>query len=373
MGKRRLDELDLAKGIGILLVVIAHSPYPSEPVRAYITAFHMPLFFIVSGMLLCHTGEEEKHFSVLLRAKARTICVPYVTFSAAYLLLDIAALYLKPGQLTWTDIERSCIEFATLYGISVLWFLVALFFGELLFLRWKKRCNRWKYGDLAMIGSGIIAAVILTAVSTPFRNDYPMYRSMPILWLGYYLTALLRSIGAFSFLVIGYYSYRYFFSRRKEARGFVWQEAACGVLCLLLVGAVSQVNGVVDLHFLVFGSPLLYYIGASAGTFGVILLCRQLAAVRWVSRPLRAMGVHSLIIMATHLDFRVLITAIHFANWMNQYVTRAKVYVLYLNVALMTALLEAALIFLIDRFLPFMTGRRSRRGLTLLKGTGKKR
>ena len=373
MGKRRLDYLDLAKGIGIILVVIAHSTFTSTPVQAFITAFQMPLFFVVSGMLLCHTGEEKKPMRVLIRKKAVSVMVPYLTFSIAYVMIDIASLYLKPGRLTWVDIERSMIEFATLYGISVLWFMSALFFGELLFLWWRKKCSGLRHGELLMWISIVIAGVILTVGSPLFLEKYPLYRSMPILWIGYYIIVLLRSIGVFSFLAVGYYSYRYYFvkadaGREKKKAHVVWQELVAGVLCLLLVLAVSQTNGVVDLHYLTFANPVFYYLGALAGSFGVILLCRQIGRCR----PLRYLGVNSLIIMATHLDFQVLITAIDFANWMNQYITRAKVYMLYFNVALMMTLLEIILIYVINHWFPFMIGKRWHRGLKLVKKSEKK-
>lgn len=376
MEKKRLDYLDMAKGVGIILVVIAHSTFTSEAVQAFITAFHMPLFFIVSGMLLSHTGEEKKDMKTIVKRKAGSILVPYVTFSIAYVIIDIASIILKPGKLTWVDVQRSCIEFATLYGISVLWFMTALFFGEVMFLGWKKKCNHWKYGDVSMMLSAIIAAVIMTVGSPLFQTYYPLYRTMPILWLGYYIIVLFRSLGVFSFLAIGYYSYRYYFGRSREGKSaagksaagkkkprFLWQELFAGILCMLLVLAISQKNGVVDLHFLVFANPILYYIGAVAGTFGVIFFCRQIGK----NRALHYLGVNSLIIMATHLDFQVLITAVDYANWMNQYITRAKVYMLYLNIALMMTLLEVIIIYVINHWFPFMIGKKRRRGIQLWK------
>ncbi|NLL79333.1 MAG: acyltransferase family protein [Clostridiales bacterium] len=369
MEKKRLEYMDMAKGIGIILVVIAHSTFTSEAVQAFITAFHMPLFFVVSGMLLCHAGEEKKSMKTIVKRKAKSVLVPYVTFSIAYVIIDIASMYLKPGRLTWVDIQRSGIEFATLYGISVLWFMTALFFGEVMFLGWKKKCTEWKYGDMVMMLSGMIAAVIITVGSPLFQTYYPLYRSMPILWTGYYIIVFFRSLGAFSFLVIGYYSYRYYFGKQPEKksgtgiRQIRWEEIAAGILCLILVLSISQKNGVVDLHFLVFANPFFYYMGAIAGTFGVVLLCRQIGR----SRALHYLGVNSLIIMATHLDFQVLITAVDYANWMNQYITRAKVYMLYLNIALMMTLIEVVIIYVINHWFPFMIGKHWKKGFKIVK------
>lgn len=46
----RLQYFDIAKGIAIILMVLAHSSLPAA-LQNYIFAFHMPLFFIVSGMV----------------------------------------------------------------------------------------------------------------------------------------------------------------------------------------------------------------------------------------------------------------------------------------------------------------------------------
>lgn len=47
---KRYDFIDVAKGIGILFVVFAHVNY-TPSLLTIIYSFHMPLFFVLSGML----------------------------------------------------------------------------------------------------------------------------------------------------------------------------------------------------------------------------------------------------------------------------------------------------------------------------------
>lgn len=47
---KRDNVIDVAKGIGIVLVVFAHINF-TEPIQFFIYSFHMPLFFIISGVL----------------------------------------------------------------------------------------------------------------------------------------------------------------------------------------------------------------------------------------------------------------------------------------------------------------------------------
>lgn len=47
---KRIEYLDYAKGIGIILVVLGHILIKGN-IKIYIYSFHMPLFFIISGYL----------------------------------------------------------------------------------------------------------------------------------------------------------------------------------------------------------------------------------------------------------------------------------------------------------------------------------
>ena len=76
----RTQSVDIAKGILIILVVVAHAQM--DIVHDIIFMFHMPLFFVISGFLM----KREK----LLKAgyvlgKIKHIMIPYI----AYLMLDM--------------------------------------------------------------------------------------------------------------------------------------------------------------------------------------------------------------------------------------------------------------------------------------------
>ena len=46
---KRIEWLDIAKGITIILMVLGHSSIP-KPISNWIWSFHMPLFFFASGI-----------------------------------------------------------------------------------------------------------------------------------------------------------------------------------------------------------------------------------------------------------------------------------------------------------------------------------
>lgn len=76
--RKRIEWLDIAKGICILLVVLEHELTWDEGLRYLIYAFHIPMFFILSGMTACITGETEKGFNVFLKRNVNGLLKPYL-------------------------------------------------------------------------------------------------------------------------------------------------------------------------------------------------------------------------------------------------------------------------------------------------------
>lgn len=54
--KNRIEWIDTAKGIGIILVLLGHADF--EPFSKIIYMFHIPLFFFISGFLF-HFNEDD--------------------------------------------------------------------------------------------------------------------------------------------------------------------------------------------------------------------------------------------------------------------------------------------------------------------------
>lgn len=54
----RKKGFDVARGIGIFLIVWSHTMSDGEPLRSFLFSFHVPLFFLISGYFL---SVEEKN------------------------------------------------------------------------------------------------------------------------------------------------------------------------------------------------------------------------------------------------------------------------------------------------------------------------
>ncbi len=69
--KSRIEYIDIAKGIGILLMVIGHM-VSIFPIRQFIFQFHMPMFLIFSGFLFNDKKWGGENVHVILTNKIQT-------------------------------------------------------------------------------------------------------------------------------------------------------------------------------------------------------------------------------------------------------------------------------------------------------------
>jgi fucose 4-O-acetylase-like acetyltransferase len=99
---RRLEDLDRAKGLAILLVVFGHLVARAdpagvewyEPLRRAVYAFHMPFFLYLSGMVAAYSGAVHAppaQWGAHAAARARRLLVPFFAMGALVLALKLAA------------------------------------------------------------------------------------------------------------------------------------------------------------------------------------------------------------------------------------------------------------------------------------------
>ena len=135
----RDSTFDFAKGFGMLLVMFAHINY-TEPIHTIIYSFHMPLFFIISGMLF----DASKHFSFkpFLFRRIKSILLPYIIFSIISLVVTVIIQGLTfPNDFSIANIIKEILKIVldrTYKDLSVinnpaLWFLPCLFVIEILY------------------------------------------------------------------------------------------------------------------------------------------------------------------------------------------------------------------------------------------------
>lgn len=352
---KRLDYLDMAKGIGIFFVALGHMEDIATGTRVWISSFHMPLFFIISGILMAVKDEPSKDLRETVGKRLRGIIIPYLWFSLSYFIIDIGNLNIVHNIDLHTFIVDT-ISSATFYGMSVLWFLPALFLASAGFLFLKKRLP-----DRITAPLLIVIAIVVYVIKLRFEGLYAAYESsLLITSLINIVYIFLRAAVAQSFVGYGYYA-RKLFDRyctgEGKVSGFASSRIGAFISGILLLAAnvfLALQNGCADLRNIILNNVAIYYAAAFLGCFGIIQICRALP----VSRIITYFGRNSIIVMACHINYYILYAGIKLAWFVDSYNRHAKHYVFVAVTMITVFVLSAAVIEVINRWFPFVLGKK---------------
>ncbi len=374
----RVAYIDMAKGLGMVLVLCGHlqndtvfsfSPYLQGFCR-WIFSFHMPLFFIISGILFAAKGEIPE-LPVFFKKRFRSIMVPYILFSILYFLIILYGVFVS-HSMDVSDMFLQLWYALMMYGINVLWFLPALFFAEMIFAFVIKRTKgkmRW-----AVFAGLTAAALAVNEARQLLPEVVPVFDRVDEV-----IVTLIRPVIAVSFVFIGYVSgVRFSVSQGRFSVSKVHAEGVkragslmsqrtvpCFALLFLAVNiVVVKLNAPNDMRSMVLNNYLLYYTGAVTGSGFIILLCRFLTSMVRSGKAfpvLRFFGKNSLLFMAVHNNPVIWIAALQCSMFVNQFVTRARGYVSYAVIILVFLIYVSAMILLINRFAPALAGHKRKR------------
>ncbi|MGK2908307.1 MAG: acyltransferase family protein [Sphingobium sp.] len=266
--RERLEWIDAAKGIGIIAVIAGHI-WTRGPLRDAVYAFHMPLFFLISGYL-CKPQPSLPQARKLLATQG----LAYLLWLALVIALDIwieGSRGLRPIFHTWPgDLGKIAFGGSELRGpFTVFWFVPCLLFARIL-------CNAigmrfsggrsWAWIGLMTISLAIAyTAGAATDISPLGLLTVPM--AMVLLWAGWVW------------------------------RGVEWKAWMWGIL--LPISAVILAFGPpLNMKAGDYGWPLLSIAGAVAISI-VIFRCSQWPLLD--SALMRIIGAASLTIMYLHV------------------------------------------------------------------------
>lgn len=130
--KKRFLELDILKGIGILLMVFDHVGWGMK-IHTYIQSFHMPLFFIVSGFLY-----KKNDIKITIKKRYQTLMKPYWIFAIVYIVIKVTLLLVKGFSINeLVDMVIAvCVyptDMAHMPFAPALWFLPCMFITTVLY------------------------------------------------------------------------------------------------------------------------------------------------------------------------------------------------------------------------------------------------
>jgi len=286
----RILHIDIAKGIGILLIVLGHNwivlDNPGELYRI-IYSVHIPLFLLLSGMF----AKPESPFWVVARDRADSLLKPY------FVTLTIVAVCL------WWSTQESSVFTETIYSMLYgnadilawrpLWFLPHLFLLSI--------CASLLPGPGALKkipppGWGLILGSLLILGSEFARFFWPLsatWFSRDIQLKGLPFSADLLLLSGFYFL-LGYLLR----DQIINFKGSLPVALACAVIFL---GIHLGFDYTVNLNMRRYEHPVLSTMQTLSGIYLILFTSVILTNQNFFSRILSHLGIHSMILLIFHL------------------------------------------------------------------------
>lgn len=284
----RIDYIDTAKGIGMLFVVFAHVNR-MQPAFTIIYSFHMPLFFIISGMLF--KPDKYESFKPFIRSRLKSLICPYVFFSIisyiAYILIKIISNGLS-GINTVEAIKLFGQIFIAQYPKKIvynspLWFIPCLFLTEIIY--WAL-CTK-------ISGKTVRYALIVVIVIFGWFTESPLC-GVDFSVLPWDFSSACFSLG---FFAVGNISFQYIKKLKLNySAGDYIKIIAILFISVPILIYLAKLNGKVGIGGRVLGNGFLFYATGILGTFIVLLLSLLTRA----SKVLKFIGINSIYYLFLH-------------------------------------------------------------------------
>lgn len=278
--QQRIEYIDIAKGIGILLVYIGHCEIGEGNISgliSWIYSFHMPLFFVISGLLF-----STKHVpaTTFYRNKFASLIVPYIIFS----IINYVLLKLSPVGATLGFITQG-------WGRNPLWFIPILFLVNVsqYHLMWGKW---WERIPILLV----LVSLLVWKVHT---NGWLPYSASELPWFcicfisGYWMKNLIKN---------------------AESWKYQWIYGVIGLVVLTII--LFSVVLPYDTNYLHMDNNVIcwtmkYGLGL-LGSVSVIFLSMSLNSIKWTTNIFSWVGINSLVILCTHKLFYIILQTINY-------------------------------------------------------------
>jgi len=184
--RKRVAYLDIAKGIGILLVLIGHLSN-NYILLNFIYVFHMPLFFYIAGVF-----NKNDTFKLTLLKNKKFVTL-YFSVGIGYILL----YSLLKGELQYESfvhlVSTTPKEIYSIVWFGPLWFLLSFFIVKI-------------FNNIIFIKS-LIFSLIIFVISYYINLDYrDIMLSIPFCVGPALMLLIYYNIGKFNNIIIRYYS-----------------------------------------------------------------------------------------------------------------------------------------------------------------------
>ncbi len=319
--KERLDYIDKAKGILILLTVIGHI-WQKGFVHNLIYAFHMPAFFVISGILLSYTQSYRKDYLLFVQERIFAFGIPFAFIEFLGCCTDI----LRHGVTQ--NVKGYLYNTLTLhFNDPNLWFLMDLFLVEIFFVLAIKALK-----DERAVCAVCVLLFIVSGV-LPEGNNY--------------IDTMISTFRYYLYFTVGFYGHR---KLKKWNLPVFLGAVAIVVLAASVFG--KRADGYLSLKNIVFLASGI------SGTYMVLQIDRRkLPGI--CSSLLSAAGRNTIIIYGTHhIIYAAAGAMMGITDFASTPIPEGMV------LLAVVAVLEVPIIYGINRWFPALAGKRRRKAVT---------
>ena len=258
---KRNTVIDFAKGLAIVLMLADHI----IKTGSFITSFHMPLFIILSGYFF-----KNIPFKEYLLKKVKSLLIPYAILNIIALIFVIIRDRNNFDILEFVEkIKRILLGCD---GLSLGWFLIALFLASIIY--WVIYKIAWNH-KILYAAILIVLMVVGWYFGPKIENHY------------YQWDVALVCVG---FFAVGHLYKEY--TRELPT----WAKILI-IAILTGIWVIDILNGGIVLSLRIYHLFPLCVIGAIAGTYVVLKACKYLDRVPVVNTYFRFMGKNTLLLM----------------------------------------------------------------------------
>lgn len=266
----RSGSIDMAKGITIFLVIAGHAAgnLDTPLYRILLYYFHMPLFFIISGMMMIRGSDDFSpgYWKRLLVKNFQTLMIPYFLWALIYSQFSYKnVLWILYGS--WEALGK-------VGTLTSLWFLPCLFFARIIMGAIKYLTRNWKMDKYLLMGLLAIPAFFLGLL-------------FPKVEIGYFWCFNI-SFMALAFLLLGAATQRVV-KKYYTALGQFWYWLGLAVsIAVFLMGTVLRKEPL-ELVLMCcsdYGNLLYFLINAISGSAAIFFLSMILSDIAKRFQPL---------------------------------------------------------------------------------------
>lgn len=151
----RIGFVDIYRALGILFIVSMHVGF-GQRYDHFTHVFIIQLFFFISGYLFSLRSKDEQSAAAFIGKKAKSLLIPYIAFGLFFFAVYTVLKGFEPVKLYHLLLMNT----DNMPIVGALWFLTALFIGEVIYFLLRRTLERGVVLFLAVVTIALAGCIL---------------------------------------------------------------------------------------------------------------------------------------------------------------------------------------------------------------------